>query len=160
MTGDPLASDGAHGPVAALGSQSVLLVGSYCVISFLRGQLINHDTQPAPAENQSNPIAPGTDPPKNKRRTLTILSVSVRQSTLELSKTHDNCVAQHGHFRPHDSPPGTTSESSEGMPEPINHPAHKTANHHRVTRFLPPRKMRKRGVQWNYGILTSMACRT
>ena len=86
MTGDPLASDGAHGPVAALGSQSVLLVGSYCVISFLRGQLINHDTQPAPAENQSNPIAPGASA-KIKRRTLTILSVTVRQSTLELSKT-------------------------------------------------------------------------
>jgi hypothetical protein len=59
VTGDPLASDGAHGPVAALGRQSKLLVGSYCAISFLRGQLINHDTQPAPAENQSNPIAPG-----------------------------------------------------------------------------------------------------
>jgi hypothetical protein len=59
VTGVPLASGKAHGPVAALGSQSVLLVGSYCVISFLRGQLINHDTQPAPAENQSNPIAPG-----------------------------------------------------------------------------------------------------
>jgi len=89
VTGNPFASDGAHGPVAALGSQSVLLVGSYCLISFLRGQLINHDTQPAPAENQSNPIAPGVVR-QNKRRTVTILSVPVRQSTLELSeKTAD-----------------------------------------------------------------------
>jgi hypothetical protein len=34
------------------------LLAVIVVISFLRGLLINHDTPPSPAENQSNPIAP------------------------------------------------------------------------------------------------------
>jgi hypothetical protein len=42
------------------GNHCELLVGSCCVISFLRGQLINHGTPPAPAKNQSKPIAPGS----------------------------------------------------------------------------------------------------
>ena len=37
-----------------------MLFSSYCLISFLRGQLINHGTPPRPAATQSNPIAPGS----------------------------------------------------------------------------------------------------
>ena len=53
----------------SLGSEGKLLVGSSFLISFLRGKLINHDTRPPPAENQSNPIAPGwlTGPSRQNR---------------------------------------------------------------------------------------------
>lgn len=41
-----------------LGSHCKLLVGNYCVISFLRGLLINHGTPPKTPAIQSKPFAP------------------------------------------------------------------------------------------------------
>lgn len=43
---------------ATLGSQGQRLVSSCFLISFLRGQLINHGTPPRPRMIQSNPVAP------------------------------------------------------------------------------------------------------
>ena len=65
----------------SLGSEGKLLVGSSFLISFLRGKLINHDTRPPPAENQSNPIAPGwlTDAPRQNRRAIRQTAIVARR---------------------------------------------------------------------------------
>ena len=70
---------------------------NYCLIRFLRGLLINHDTQPQPIAIQSKPIAPGSvlNAALSRTQRSLIDSLSVHKVRRNSQKTNHwpNCGA-------------------------------------------------------------------